>query len=265
MRSSALWRQHSSGRAQAVGIQRTLAGEAHGVFQARAADQSHIAHLVEIVLPAEGARESQLGGIPFRGDFEFQGLAAHRRGIIRIAGQAENFVGKDADALALVLHRNRTADAQIAALAAVRADAGLLDQAHEGQAAAVEDGHFEVVDLHVDVVDAHGVEHAQQVLGGGDQNALAHQAGGIADPRHVAPTGGDREAIEIGTEEDHAGRNRCGQNANVHGHSGVQAYSGSLYRALYRGFKSQSFSPASELLLHQVRERNDNYLMQKDL
>ena len=123
-------------------------------------------------------------------------------------------------------------------------------RSHEGQAAAVQDGHFEVVDLHVDVVDAHGVEDAQQVLGGGDQDALAHQAGGVADARHVPPTGGNREgvqAIEIGPQEDDAGGNRRGKNANVHGDAGVKADSGGFDRALHRGFKSQNVSPASEL------------------
>src|ERR1039457_2724760 len=239
--------------AQSTGIHRALAGETDGVFQAGAANQAHVAHLVEIVLPAERAREGQFRGIALRGDFEFERLAAHRIGIIRIAGQAENFVGNDADALALVLHRDGTAYAQIAALAAILADAGLLDEAHEGEAAAVEDGHFQVIDLHVDVVDAHGVEDAQEVLGGGDEDALTHQAGGIADARHMAPTGGDWEAVEIGTYENHAGGDRGGEDANDHGHARVQAYSGDLYRALHRGLKTQSVPRASDLLLQQAR------------
>ena len=78
-------------------------------------------------------------------------------------------------------------------------------KAHEGQPAAIQDGNFQVVDLHVGVVDAHGIERAQQVLGGGDQDALPHQAGGIADARHVAPTGGDREVVQVGAQENDAG------------------------------------------------------------
>jgi hypothetical protein len=42
---------------------------------------------------------------------------------------------------------------------------------------------------HVRIVDAHAVKHAQQVLGGRDQHALPHQAGRVAHPRHMPPTG----------------------------------------------------------------------------
>src|ERR1035438_4937456 len=131
--------------------------------------------------------------------------------------------------------------------------------------AAVQNGHFQVVDFHVGVVDAHGVEHAQQVLRGRDQDALAHQAGGIADARYMPPTGGDREAVEIGADENHAGGDRRRQNTNVHGHPGVQAYSRGLYRALDRGLKPQSVSPASGILITSSSERNYKYLMRKDL
>src|ERR1019366_5691826 len=111
----------------------------------------------------------------------------------------------------------------------------------------------------------HGVEHAQEVLSGGDQDALAHQAGGVTDACHMAPTGRYGEAVEIGTEEDHAGGGRGGEDANVHGHAGVKAYTGGLYRALDRGFKPQSESPASGTPITASSERNYKYMMQKDL
>jgi len=72
----------------------------------------------------------------------------------------------------------------------VLAGAGLFDEPHEGQTAAIQDGNFQVVDFHEDVVDSHGVENTEEVLGGGDEDALAHQAGGVADARHVPPTAG---------------------------------------------------------------------------
>ena len=105
------------------------------------------------------------------------------------------------------------------------------------------------------------------MLGGGDQDALAHQAGGVADARHMAPTGGNREgveAIEIGAQEDDPGGNRRGKNANVHGDAGVKADSRGLYRALHGGFKTQNVTPASESIKAR-RARNDKYLMRKDL
>ena len=53
----------------------------------------------------------------------------------------------------------------------------------------------------IGIVDAHAVENAQQMLGRGDQNALPHQAGGVADARHVLITGGNAEVLKIGAFE----------------------------------------------------------------
>ena len=70
---------------------------------------------------------------------------------------------------------------------------------------AVENGQLEGVEFHVDVVHAAGVERRQQVLGGGEQDALLHQAGGVADARDVADVRLDFEIIEI-----HAAKNDTG-------------------------------------------------------
>ena len=65
------------------------------------------------------------------------------------------------------------------------------------------------------VVDAHAVQHAQQVLGGGDQHALAHQAGRVTHTGDVFPAGGNAEILEIGALENNAGRRRGGQNPHI--------------------------------------------------
>src|SRR5579862_3351757 len=95
---------------------------------------------------------------------------------IGVAGKAERIVGKNRNALAAILNRNRTANAQVAALAAVMANAGLADEFNKRRSAAIEDRHFQVVDLDVRVVDAGAIEDAEQVLGGRDEYAFAHQA-----------------------------------------------------------------------------------------
>ena len=55
IRSSALWRQHSSGNRRPLGIQTPIPRETDGVLERGAADQSHVAHLVQLRLEPEGA------------------------------------------------------------------------------------------------------------------------------------------------------------------------------------------------------------------
>ena len=117
--------------AQALGIQYAGRGEAHGVLQRRPADQPHVAHLVQVGFPTEGARERDLRRVPLRRHFELQRHPAHRRLIIRIARQPETVGRQNRNALPFVLHRNRPADAKVAALAAELADAGIFQQLHE--------------------------------------------------------------------------------------------------------------------------------------
>jgi len=61
------------------------------------------------------------------------------------------------------------------------------------------------------------------VLGSGDEHALLHQAGGIADAGHVAADCLDLKAIEIDAAEHDAGSGRCRQNAQANGRAAVQA------------------------------------------
>src|SRR5579863_998488 len=106
------------GRAQAAGIHHALTREANRVLERRTANEAHIAHLIEISLPPERAGEGDLAGIILGSHFQFQGLAAYRVGIVRVAGQPKTLRRQDADAFSFVLHRDRLADAQVAALPA---------------------------------------------------------------------------------------------------------------------------------------------------
>ena len=156
-----------------------------------------------------------------------------------VAGQPERFVGQDRNALAVILHRDRPPDPQVAALSPVIPNPGAFDQIDEGLPAAIENRHLQVIDLDERVVDAHAVEHAQQMFSGRDQNALPHQAGGVADPRYIAPTGWDREVVQVRAQEYDAGRYRSGQDSNRDGNSTVQSDSTSLGGALNRRLKTQ--------------------------
>ena len=80
-----------------------------------------------------------------------------------------------------------------------------------GQCAAVQNGQFQVVQFDDHVVDAHADEGGEQMFGGGDKNALAHQAGGVADLGHVAADGWNLKVVEVGAAEDDARSGRGGQ------------------------------------------------------
>ena len=64
------------------------------------------------------------------------------------------------------------------------------------------------------------------MLGGRNQDALFHQAGGIADTGYVATAGFDGESIEISAVEDDAGAGRCRKDSEIDGSSAVEAHSG---------------------------------------
>ena len=108
----------------------------------------------------------------------------------------------------------------------------MLNQPYERQAATVDDGHFQVVDLDECVVDSHGVKDAQQMLGRGDQYALLHQACRVAYAGDIPPTGWDREAFEVCANEDKAGGGRGGEDSNIDFDSAVKTYSGGFHGPL---------------------------------
>src|SRR5690242_6662609 len=230
--------------AEAAGVENGLAIEADGVIERGAADQAHVAHLVELIFEAEGAGGSEFSGVFFGRDFHIQGLTTYQ-GVREeyFAGQQEAVRWKDADALASAFHRYRFANAEVTFSAARLADTGGSDEIHEGLAAAVKNRNFEVIDLDEGVVDAHAVEGAEKVLGGGDQHALAHQASGVADLLHIAPTGGDGEAFEIGADENDASAGRGREDADANGNAGMEADSGGVDRTVYSFLKIQIAPP----------------------
>ena len=68
-----------------------------------------------------------------------------------------------------------------------------------------------------------GVDGRQQVFGGGEQHALLHQAGGVADPRDVAAVGLDFKVVQIHAAEDDARTGGRGNQANAARDGGVKA------------------------------------------
>ena len=148
-------------------------------------------------------------------------LADEGMGEIDVTANAE-FVGRiDADAAAVFDDFNGPEDPEVAAFAAKPTEAGLIEQLKERLGRAVKDGDFDVVEVDEDVVDAIGVGGGEKMFGGGEQDALLHEAGGIADAGDVVAVGLDGEIVEVDATEDYAGIGRSGLKAELGVHAGV--------------------------------------------
>jgi len=156
------------------------------------------------------------------------------------------FAGVDSDELAAFADFDGFEDAEVLALAALALEAGGVDGLDVGVGGAVEDGDFEVVDFYDDVVDAEADEGGEEVLGGGDEDALAHEGGGVGDFGDVASGGGDLEVVEVGAAEDDAGAGGRGDEAEGDFGAGVEAYAAEVQRGgdglLVLGFGRQGLS-----------------------
>ncbi len=210
------------GEAEAFGVHDlAFGGEADGVGEGGAADEAHFAELVELFFEPEGAGGGEFAGVVLWGDVHLDGVLADGGGEVDVAGEAETVVGEDGDALATFLDGDGAADAEVAAFAAELADASGAEHIDEGLAAAVDDGDFEVVEFEGDVVDAEAVEGAEEVFGGGNEDALAHEAGGVADAGDVFIAGGDGEIVEVGAAENDTGAGGGGGHAQLYGDTAV--------------------------------------------
>ena len=67
---------------------------------------------------------------------------------------------------------------------------------------------------------------------GGDEHALTHEAGGVADAGDVATGGGDLKVVEVGAAEDDAGAGGSGDKSHADGSAGVESDAGELNRLL---------------------------------
>ncbi len=209
-------------------VLRAFGAEDDGVFRAGAADEAHVAEALLVGLVAEGAGGCDESAVGFGGEINAGFLLADGGGELDGVVDAVALAGVDADELVAFADFDGLEDADGLAAAALGADAGALESCDVGLGAAVKDGQLEVVELDDDVVHAHADEGGEQVLGGGDEHALAHEAGGVADLGDVAADGGDLEVVEVGAAEDDAGAGGRGEQAHGDGRAGVQTYPGEL-------------------------------------
>ena len=183
-------------------VEDALTVEDDGAGFGDAADEAHVAQHLLVFLKAESARRGDLRGVVSCSEVDGETLAANRRGEIDLVGNAVAPARIDADELIAFADFDSLADAEVFAAAALCLEADVTEGFDIGERTAVEDGELEVVNFDDDVVDAASDEGRKQVLGGGDEHTLAHQAGGVADLGDVAAGGRDFEVVEVGAAEE---------------------------------------------------------------
>ena len=130
IRSSTLWRQHSSLKRRPSGIQNACRGRSRRRYRARrrgsvpCCASDPVPTRIQTCGPARYRRRSVRASLPFRAS------AGRPRGWSKKMSQVsrKRSDGQNRDALARCFHRNRPPNAQIAPAAAVRVDARLPDQ-----------------------------------------------------------------------------------------------------------------------------------------
>ena len=158
-------------------------------------------------------------------------------GEVNVATDAK-FVGRiDADAAAVFDDFDGLEDAEVAAFAAEAAEASLIEELEEGLGGTVEDGDFDVVEVDEDVVDAVGVGGGEKMLGGGEQDALLHEAGGVADAGDVVAVRFDWEIVEVDAAKDYAGIRGSGLKAEFSVNAGMETDSLGFDGAMDSGLK----------------------------
>ncbi len=216
----------------------TVFGEDDGVIERAAADQAHGAERLDIGFEAEGAgaRENLAEGFAIYEQFNLL-LADERVGKIDVAADAELVGRKDGDAAAVFDDFDGLEDFKVAAFSTEAAKAGLIKELEEGLGGTVEDGDFDIVEVDEDVVDAVGIGGGEKVFGGGEQDALLHEAGGIANASDVVAMGFDGEVVKINAAENDAGIRRSGEETKVCVYTGVETHTLSFDCAVDCGLK----------------------------
>src|SRR5258708_2819837 len=105
---------------QTAGILDLGVVEADGIVEAGAADESHVAHLAELVFESKGARRRYFFGIAFGCNLHLERLPPDQRMIVEdVAGENKAVRRQDGNALAVGFHADRPAYAQQSLSAAV--------------------------------------------------------------------------------------------------------------------------------------------------
>jgi hypothetical protein len=219
-------------------VHHAVFGEDDGVVKRAATDQAHGAERLDIGFEAEGAGagENLAKGIGIDEEFDLL-LADEGMGEIDVTANTEFVGGIDADAAAVFDDFDRFENAEVAAFAAKAAEAGLIEKLEERFGGTVEDGDFDVVEVDENVVDAVGIGGSEKVLSGGKQDALLHEAGGVADAGDVVAVSFDVEIVEVDAAEDDAGIRGSGLKTEFGVNAGMETDALGFYGAVDGGLK----------------------------
>jgi hypothetical protein len=208
-------------------------GEDDGVIQGAAADKAHGAKRLDIGFEAEGARTRENLSKRFGIHEHFDLLLADERvGKIHVAADTEFVCGIDANAAAVFDNFDRFEDAKVTALATKTAESSLIQELEERLCGTVKDGNLDVIQFDEDVVDAVGVGGGEKVFGGGEQNALLHKAGGVADAGDIVAVSFDGEIVEVNSTENDPAVRGSRLKPELRVDAGVEAHTFGLHRAM---------------------------------
>ena len=99
------------------------------------------------------------------------------------------------DKFSAVRKLNRLLHSQVGPPPPLPPQARALNHLNERLRAAIQNRQFQVVEFDDRIVHAYSHQGREQVLRGGNEDALFHQAGGVADLGHVVTHGFDFEAV----------------------------------------------------------------------
>ena len=187
-----------------VAVEDAVAAENDDAFFGGTADQAHVTQFLFVFAPTEGAGGGDFALVGAGGEVDGVSLTADGRGEVDFVGDGVAVAGIHADEFVAFTHLDVLEDAEILAAAALRFEANFAEGLGIRKGAAIEDGELEVVEIDEDVVDAGSEQGGEQVFGGRDEDALAHEAGGVTDFGDVAAGCWDFEVVKVGAAEDYA-------------------------------------------------------------
>src|SRR5437588_6631031 len=200
-------------------------GKDDGILERPTADQPHGAERSDVALEAEGACARQQVAESVRTDHHLHFLLPDQRmREVDIAPDAKLFRRVDADAAVAFAYLQGFQHLEIAALSAQLAHARVLQHLHERLGGAVQNGNFDGIHIDENVVDPARVDGSKQMLGGGKQDTLLHQAGGIAYAGYVVPLGFDGEVVQIHAAKDDTSLGRSGNQPHTPTHARVETH-----------------------------------------